>query len=691
MKAAVKNISAIDGLSKRVDNARSDEDAPKPESFKQYLLEHARVKGGARYTFEGRRALEGIVDRIDLILGSPKRHPTSGALIVSEALKDSVLAICGGAQWGKSILALQLTAYMTGVKFKAVGYYLPDDDLVQGIVDGKFRPEVIDLMPWYARQLTLGKTLNKSGKAVNRKGAFLVSNRANPMAPGLGMIRGMGKIPTSFSMDVTIEDEKDDIPIKRARFLKGRKTSSDLRFALIIGTQRIAGAGQNKEFEAGTQEVFELIDPVDGSRWCAEDHWPQICRVAIHGRGKERANDPQLTHEGDFKRAGYDLSVAQFEHEAHYYLANPITGVPLNRDVGEWKAGRPERAKERKFSMRISQMGIAAIELVQIVAHWKEAVTDPDEMIVFCTDRLAIPRSSLQQLDHAIIDRSRNLERFTLSAATKPGSIRFAGLDTGDRCWFTAREVDSPSVKRVSYAEQIALGRVKARAIELFHKLSLSCIFIDARPAAEEAREITWAVHGLSDYPDELKWKKEYETQVVSFGSAGLVWDGEKKLWRGLRGAVVEFALKEGQGVQHKLGKNQEGKMFPIIQCNRDETIAGVVQELLTPKEGIVQVIEGKVRQEPLLRLPKIGPGAPVAAELLGAHFLTGSKKEVKKDSDEQHYVDKVENHYLLAAAYARLAEQIGGTAHARPFSFQTVNIRSRMSGRISRGRTALV
>lgn len=647
-------------------------DSPRPGSFKGFLLEHARVKtrvGAEPYTFKGRRALEGIVDRIDEILGSAIKDPRTGAVLNRKALTDASLAACGGAQWGKTTLALLLTAYLTGCEFRNVGYYLPDDDLVQGIVDGKFRPEVLDLMPWYASMLTIGKTLNKSGKAVNRKGAFLVTNGKRT---GLGMIRGMGKIPTSFSMDMTIEDEKDDIPAKRARFLKGRTTNSDLRASIKIGTQRIAGSGQNAEFEAGTQEVFELVDPVDGSRWCPEDHWPEICRVAIHGRGKERPNDPQLTHEGDFKRAGYDLSVASFDHEAHYYLANPLTGVPLDRDVGEWTCRRPERMKERKFSMRISQMGIAAIALVQIVAHWKEAVANPDEMIVFCTDRLAIPRSTLQQLDHAIIERARTLERFSLGTTFNPASVRFGGLDTGDRCWFTSREVDSPLVKRVNYAEQIALGRVKTRAVELFHKLSLSCLFIDARPAAEEAREITWALHGLLEYPAACLHFKGAETARITFGSGDLVWDGEAGLWRGLKAAVVEFALREGEGVRHKLGKTQEGKLFPVIQCNRDETIAGVVQELLTPKEGIVHVIDGKARQDPLLRLPQVGLGAPVAAELLGSHFLTGSKKEVK-DSGEQHYVDNCENHFLLSAGYARLAESVGAAHRVAKFAYQAV------------------
>lgn len=657
-------MSAITSLDRRFTAADPARDIPRPKSFKEFLLKHARVKGrsgSAPYTFEGRRALEGIVDRIDEILGNAAMDGTT-----RKALRDAQLAVCGGAQWGKSTIGLLFTAYMTGCEFRNVGYYLPDDDLVQGVVDGKFRPEVLDLMEWYAGMLTLGKTVLKSGKAVNRKGSFLVTDGKRT---SLGMFRGMGKIPTTFSMDVTVQDEKDDIKASRAKFLKGRLTTSDLRFSLIIGTQRIAGAGQNAEFEAGTQEVFELVDPIDGSRWCPEEHWPQICRVAIDG--KPSAADPQLTELGDFRVPGERQASWSWDPEAHFYLANPITGVALDRDVGEWTIRRPDRIVERKFSMRVSQMGIGAIELVQIVAHWRDAVTDPEQMIVFCTDRLAIPKSTLQQLDQAIIERARSVKPFRLSQAPTAGFPRFGGLDTGDRCWFTSREVESPFVKRINYAEQIALGNVKARAVDLYHRLGLSCIFIDARPAAEEARHITWAIHGLLDYT----WPKiaEPEKQRIAFGN-DLVWDGPNVKWLGLRAAVVEFALREGQGIRHKLGVTQEGKFYPVIQCNRDESIQGVIHDLLTPKEGIVQVINGVKREVPSLLLPLKEAGAPVAVEMLGNHFLTGSKRERNKDGGSESYVDHVENHFLLGATYARLAEMLGGSAtKAAPVAYQSV------------------
>ena len=653
--------SALAGLDARMNPVGQRAEVPKVGSFRDYLERFGRVKtsgGIIPFTFVGREPMAAAVDRIDEILGSHTGKP----------LVDAVLAICGGAQWGKTVLGLNFIAYVTGILGLNIGYYLPDDDLVQGVVDVKFRPELVDVQPWFADMLTLGKTVNKSGRSVNRKGAFMVSGGGE--APAMGMFIGLNKkVPTTFSQDVTVEDEKDDIKSARAKFLKGRMTSSALRFQLIIGTQRIAGAGQNAEFEAGSQEVYELIDPESGEGFCPEEHWPQICRVAMDGT--PRTTDPKLTNEGVFKRDGSPDIVATFDHEAHYYLANPQTGTPLDRRTGRIVARRPERIKERKFSIRISQIGIAAIALVQIVADWRDAVADPEKMIAFRCDRLAMPASTLQQLDQKILERARTTGDFVMGQSATEGTVaRYAGLDTGDRCWFSVRDAEaSPLVRRMQYAEMIALGRVKERAVELFHRLGISCLFIDARPAAEEARHITWAVHGLLEY----EWPKipDPEKTFIQF-PGGLSWDGPQARWRGLRASVVEFALKDGQGVRHKLGITQEGKFFPVIQCNRDESIQAVINELLTIEEGLVHVVEGKVRTEPILRMPSTALGASPAATIQEQHFLTGSKKE-KATNGEEHFVDNVENHYLLAATYARLAESIGGRAKAEPTVVQSI------------------
>ena len=99
------------------------------------------------YSFEGREPLIEIVKTIDEVLGVNGRP----------GLPDATIAICGGAQFGKSATELNLGAYLTGVKWLNWGFYLPDRDLVEGMVDTKFRPDILDQMDWFARMTRLAR------------------------------------------------------------------------------------------------------------------------------------------------------------------------------------------------------------------------------------------------------------------------------------------------------------------------------------------------------------------------------------------------------------------------------------------------------------------------------------------------------------------------------------------------------
>jgi hypothetical protein len=276
--------STILRVARKLEREREKVLPPRIDSFLDFLAHHARVKSGSGYVpyhFRGREALLPIVQQLDAILASGQA--------------DASLALCGGAQFGKTVLMLNLLAYLVAVRFRNVGYYLPDDDLVSGLVDGKLRPDVLDQIPWLARLLTVGKTLAPSGRAVNRKGAFLCTDGERS---GLAFMRGLGKIPTSFSMDVVIQDEKDDLPEEHARFLSGRMTASNLRLSLIIGTQRYHGAGQNLAFTEGTQHIGLLTCPRCAQRHNPETLWPGICRLRLDG--VPAASSPKLTLEGHF-------------------------------------------------------------------------------------------------------------------------------------------------------------------------------------------------------------------------------------------------------------------------------------------------------------------------------------------------------------------------------------------------------
>jgi hypothetical protein len=672
-------------------------------SFREYLEKHARVKipdgSYAPYTFVGREALSFVVDIIDRVLGSSTGKPIS----------DARLTATGSAQWGKTILELNFLAFAAGLQFRSVGLFLPDEDLVEGIVDSKLRPDVLDQQPWLNSLITLGKAENASGKTVNRKGLFTCTDGRKKSH---GMIHGMQKIPTTFSFDIVIEDEKDDIPPTTSRYLTARMTASDLRFRLSIGTQRYAGAGQNKEFEAGTMHIGHFTCPGCGHKQNPEENWPGICRLAVDR--EPRPDDPQLQLEGNFRMAGTshrdvatprspsaataegdvatprspsaataEGKVYDFSPEAHFYLGCVRCGAELDRHAPEFIAQHHEREALHHWSVRISQLLCAAIALKQIVGDWcHNAVKDPDAMKTFSVDRLGLPRSASQQLDQRILDRARALETFSLSLTPRPATTRFAGLDTGDRCWLTVREIESKTIKRVTWLEQLSAERVRDRVPQIFALLGVTALFVDAGPLRDLARDLCFLLNGLLDFrPSPFA---DPERAVIRF-PGGLTWDGPNQRWRGLRCAAVEFTLKEGKGVNHKLGITQDGLFYPVIACNRDETIERVVNELLTAGENVIEVIGGKLRTTPSLRLPARTAGSPKILETFDAHIIAGSRRERDASGRAEHFVDGCENHFLLGTAYAALAESVCERAdiHSTGAMNPDVALTRRSSGRL--------
>ncbi len=732
---------ATSRVSRRLNRTRQLSQPPRIDSFADFLTHHARVKSGSGYVpyhFTGREALLPIVERLDQILSSGET--------------DASLAICGGAQFGKTVLMLNLLAYLVAVRFRNVGYYLPDDDLVSGLVDGKLRPDVLDQIPWLARLIAVGKTLSPSGRAVNRKGAFLCTDGKRT---ALAFMRGLGKIPTSFSMDVVVQDEKDDLPEEHARFLSGRMTASNLRLTLLIGTQRYHGAGQNLAFTEGTQHIGLLTCPQCGTRHNPETLWPGICRLEIPELPVREW--PRLTPEGHFAfdgshRAPCDgssprsqvalgnalvpatplpasLPPSYTSHKPHspgaqfplatgaqtlpipfapgqtYVLACPDCGAALDRQHPEWHAQAPEREAQRRWSYRLSQLLIPAIDLDQIVAAWQLAIRDPDHMTVFCTDRLALPKSTTQSLTPHDLQaargayelRAKNLELGTAKADAASGSstfftlsseLRFGGLDMGDQCWFVARSVEEkpPHQARLLWIEPIAAERVRSRVPELFHQLDLCALCVDAGPLRDLSRDLVFLLNNLDENTipsstdpahDIFFGNRRSPGGGQSSGGPGyllpgraeragsepsLSWHAASEKWSNLRCAAVEFTQRDGHGLRHKVARTQEGRLYPLLAANRDETIQRVVQELLPPDGTHPRLLEradGTTEQISTQRflLPMATEETRATLELYERHLLAGARQERSADGRTLRYLDKCENHFLLATAYAALAE----------------------------------
>jgi Phage terminase large subunit (GpA) len=704
-----ETLDTTDGLTAGYPSA----DGTGVRSFRDYLTRHARVplRGGdyGPFSFAGREPLDFIVSWIDKILANcmaPRgleqkaasvpaaATEIDGVTFPAGALKGATLAVGGGAQWGKTVLVLNLQAYLTFVEFVNFGYYTPDQDLLARIVDTKFRPDVLDQQPWMAGRISLGKAENASGRAVNRKNSYSVTAGRRK---AFGHFCAMHKPPTTISLDAAALDEVDDIPAKNLGYVDGRMTASPLQLRFEIGTQRIAGAGQNARLKAGSFHVKMVPCPQCGKDWNLEENFPRIIRVsnsAIRNPQSAMSLTPEMGH----------------QREARYYLACPECGAELDRDAGRWVANNPERIKAAHFSIRVSQLNISAIPLSEIVGAWYAAMSDPagDALVAFYCDRIAIPNAgTAQPITQAVLDRARGTAGKSEDRNPKSDSgfgsrisdfpaypmalvtgshPRYAGMDLGPRCWFWCDEVRDEVTSACVWAELIASGHAPTRVPMLMEALGIECLFLDAGGEPDLTKRLVLALNKIESYTPPVLPRAELLKMHLSFPSASiphapstLTWDGVQGRWHGLRAAAVLFVAGAAKGIEQTIGFTQEGKIYPLIKCNRSESIQTAVNDFLTPEEGVLEVIRStehgarsSLRSRPRARLPINYPGAGVSRTVLDGHLLN-LRKERDTRTGVEDWIDGVENHLGLAKTYARLAEIVRGLSRPQRFVAQRI------------------
>ena len=653
MKNAFDQIDAAAGARKT--------DAPECVSFSDFLAHHAKVAGrdgtAQPFSMAGRAPLEFIADIIDKVLRNTldgEGVTIDGVYFAPGKLKGSSIAVGGGAQFGKTILELNLMAYCTAIRFISVGNYLPDRPKVEEIVGQKFRPNVLDVYPWMADMIQLGKVENASGKTIDRKESFTVTDGTRK---AFGNFCGMHKPPTSITIDVAELDEVDDIPDRNIGYVDARMTNSPVHLTLFIGTQRIAGAGQNARLAASSYHVKIYTCPGCRKEWNLEENFPRCLRTATNG--KPGKNDPILTVE-----AGHDRN-------AHYYCACPECGAELDRDGGRFVAKHPERIKEAKLGVRVSQFTISAISLQEIVGSWFAAMADPsgEAMQAFYCDRVGIPNAgAAQPITQNVLDGCRSLGSGTAdsplpySMSLAPGAIRLAGMDMGPRCWFWCDEVASENTSCLVWAELISSGTAPARLPVLMSALNISCVFLDAGGEPDLTKRLVLALNGLDNYEPPVMPRSEMLKAQLSNLGVGISWDGTQGRWSGIRAAAVLFVAGEAKGIEQTIGFTQDGKIYPLFKCNRGESIQTAVNDFLTPADGVLELLappgaagQKTLRASPRARLPKTYIGVGVSQAVLDGHLLN-LRKERNVTNGTEDWIEGVENHLGLAKVYARLA-----------------------------------
>jgi len=251
----------------------------------------------------------------------------------------------------------------------------------------------------------------------------------------------------------------------------------------------------------------------------------------------------------------------------------------------------------------------------------------------------------------------------------------------GDQCWFVARAVEEkpPHQARLLWAEPIAAERVRTRVPELFRQLGLSALCVDAGPLRDLARDLVFLLNGLDE---QTVASSTDPARNIFFSRSGsrrppgdgipsdrcpevngyLHWHAASEKWRNARCAAVEFTQREGHGLRHKLARTQDGRLYPLLAAHRDETIERVVRELLPPDSAHPRLLEradGTAERIPAQRfvLPTATDGTRGVLDLYERHLLAGARQERSADGRTLRYLDKCENHFLLATAYAALAE----------------------------------
>jgi hypothetical protein len=143
-----------------------------------------------------------------------------------------------------------------------------------------------------------------------------------------------------------------------------------------------------------------------------------------------------------------------------------------------------------------------------------------------------------------------------------------------------------------------------------------------------------------------------------------LRWLASAERWENVRCVPVQFTQREGAGVRHKVARTQEGRVYPLLGAHRDESIARIISEVLADGRNgangwLVEGADGVATRAsgPRFLLPTEATRGVL--DLYERHLLAGSRQERSADGRTLRFMDKCENHFLLATAYAALAELI--------------------------------
>ena len=138
----------------------------------------------------------------------------------------------------------------------------------------------------------------------------------------------------------------------------------------------------------------------------------------------------------------------------------------------------------------------------------------------------------------------------------------------------------------------------------------------------------------------------------------------------------------------------RSGRIYPLIKCNRSESIQTAVNDFLTPDAGVLEHlgVAGRTQETlrvlralPRARLPRSYLGTGVSQAVLDSHLLN-LRKERDPRTGVEDWIEGVENHLGLAKTYARLATLAGARPRV-PVAYAAVERRHKPIGSMGLGK----
>lgn len=544
-----------DFLTDLVSELRPQADASKartaPSSLQIFLEEEIRTDTGV-WSLEGHEPFAEILRVLDDSIRKPVR--------------DREISLLKAEQIGATTtIGLGPALHLAADLGRNVGYFLPTDKFAQKFGRTRLKRAIAKSKYLSDRMKDVGDPVNQA-TVKEFDGKFLYI---------LGLESMIGAISTP--LDVLLNDEVDLLPAENLEWSRGRVAHSDLRASIYFSAGYSPGAGIDLRYQNGSQHKWLVDCSNRGCRRkgiCLEETFPECI-------------GPNPAPHGD-----------------RYTRICPDCKWPLEIvRKGAWVATHPQRAKDRKFSYRLSSLAIGAMSADHIIKRWFDCRTKSQKAKFRCSV-LAIPDAGAMQpfsdveLNHM---QSGEVKRLRQDRGDRP---RYAGLDTGDMCHVLVYERMANGHPHLVWAEEIDSDVAFERVSTLIGNLGIVQLVPDKKPLTNLARALAYRfprIVALQDF---------------------------------MNGSVLKVVEEE-----------HEKKTYRCAKVDRDESLDEMTSDF-TDKEKF-------------LRIPDV-ESSPVLATF--ATHLKNLRKERSMDAKGRAidtYIKGVPNHFGMALNSARIAEMI--------------------------------